>query len=324
VNNNRRQLTIIGMPLDLGASKLGVDIGPTAIRYAGILDACKTAGYQFTDLGDIDVMRNFSLDRYPLNQRKAIRLQEIARVSNKLASMVHSSCMERNIPIILGGDHATSIGSISGVAKAYDRIGLLWIDAHPDSNTPDTSLTGNVHGMTVAISLGYGYNDLVNCFGFYPKIRPQDVCMIGIKDMDAAEVQFLQEKGVSVYTMSVIQEIGIANVMKEAALKITRDTDTVYVSLDADVMDSQIAPGTGIASKGGLNYREITYLTEFIGNNLPVAALDVIEVNPLLDLKNTTAELCVELVMSLLGTKYSDYEKKYLRENVLQADVKDT
>lgn len=303
--------------MDLGTSKLGVDLGPTAIRYAGILDAFKTAHLIFNDQGDIDVMRNFSLDHYPFEHRKAIRLQEIARVSNKLASIVYSSCVDKSLPIILGGDHSTSIGSISGASKAYGKIGLLWIDAHPDSNTPDTSLTGNVHGMTVAISLGYGYRELVNCFGFCPKVDPHNICMIGIKDIDPAESRFLQEKGISVFTMSAIQERGIADVIKEAALRISRETEAVYVSLDADVMDSHIAPGTGIASKGGLAYREITYLAQYIGAHISLAAIDIIEVNPLLDLKNTTAELCVEILMSLLGTKYSDYEKRYLPENVL-------
>ncbi|MBN2062868.1 MAG: arginase [Deltaproteobacteria bacterium] len=313
-------LKVIGVPLDLGASKLGVDIGPTAIRYAGILEAFKHFSLNYTDIGDLEVMKNFLIDDYPAERRPILRLQEISRVSEQLANIVHVSCREGMIPIILGGDHSTSIGSIAGVAKAYPRLGLLWIDAHPDSNTPETTLTGNIHGMTVAISLGHGYSELVQCLGFTPKLQPENICMLGIKDMDAEEAEFLKKKGVRIYTIFDIQNMGIANVMEEAVDHVTRNTDAVYVSLDADVMDAQIAPGTGISSNGGLSYREILYVTDYIGKNLHAVALDVIEVNPLLDSCNKTAQLCVELVMELLGTRFSDYEKHYLQDNLTRKE----
>lgn len=315
---SRPHLKVIGVPLDLGASKLGVDIGPTAIRYAGILEAFQHFDLDFTDIGDLEIMKNFLVDSYPAERRPTIRLQEISRISDQLAENVYLSCLEGMIPIILGGDHSTSIGSIAGVAKANQRLGLLWIDAHPDSNTPETTLTGNIHGMTVAISLGHGYKELVQCLGFSPKVQPENVCMLGIKDMDPDEAQFLRNNDVRIYTIFDIQNMGIAKVMQEAVAYVTRNTDAVYVSLDADVMDDQIAPGTGIAAKGGLSYREILYVTDYIGKNLPVAALDIIEVNPLLDSGNKTAKLCIELVMALLGARYSDYEKHYLRENQAQ------
>ncbi|MBN1567578.1 MAG: arginase [Acidobacteria bacterium] len=318
INHGLRSVRVIGVPLDLGVDKLGVDMGPTAIRYAGLLDALSYAHMPFKDMGDLEVLRNFVLDTYPAEQQSSARLHEIARVSEQLASIVYGAIQENAIPIILGGDHSTSIGGIAGFAKAHDRIGLLWIDAHPDSNTPQTTLTGNIHGMTVAISLGHGYDALVNCFGLSPKIHPEDVCMIGVKDMDSAEAKFLSDMGVRIFSTFDIEDRGIASVMREAVIQVKKHTDSIYVSLDADVMDAQIAPGTGISSKGGLSYREIRYVADYIGANVPVSALDIIEINPLLDSHNSTAEICVELIMALLGVRYTDYEKHYLKNNLLQ------
>jgi len=315
MSKNHKPLRIIGAPIDLGVSKLGVDMGPTALRYAGIFEAFEYAGFKYNDAGDLNVLRNFSLDHLPPDIRQNHRLNEIIRVSNELAQFVYDTYSNNEMPIILGGDHSTSIGTIAGIAKASKRLGLLWIDAHPDANTPETSPSGNIHGMTVAISLGYGYDQLVNCFDFFPKLRPEDVCIVGAKDIDQEEKHFLEKNGVSFFSTFDIENIGISGVMKQAAEIVTKNTDAVYVSFDVDVMDMQLAPGTGIMTKGGLSYREICYIMEYIGNNIELSALDVIEVNPLLDVKNKTAELCVELVMSLLGVRYSDYEKKYLREN---------
>ncbi|WP_029898384.1 arginase [Desulfohalovibrio reitneri] len=308
-------LTVIGVPLDLGVSKLGADMGPTAIRYAGIFEAFEQAGYRYEDQGDLAVANNFALDRLPPAERASAKLAEIERVSEELGRAVFEAARGGSIPVILGGDHSTAIGSIAGLAKAKGRLGVIWIDAHADANTPETSPSGNVHGMPLAVSLGHGYPGLRDCLGFSPKLLPQDVVILGAKDVDPGELEFLRREGVKLYTTFDIENLGMARVVAEAIETVSRDTDAVYVSFDADVMDPKVAPGTGIMTKGGLTYREISYIMRAIGRDVELAGFDVIEVNPLMDKRNQTAELCVELAMGLLGVKYTDYEKTYLRQN---------
>ena len=319
MSNMEKRVRVIGVPLDLGVSKLGVDMGPTALRYAGILDGLKFGDIEYTDSGDLKVAKNFSLDTLTHNEKKIARFEEIVRVSNKLAQVVDDAISKDEVPIILGGDHSTSIGSIAGIAKSNNNMGLIWLDAHPDCNTPETSPSSNIHGMPLAISLGYGPGPLVNCFGFSPKLRPENICIIGTKDIDKGEQEFINSQGIRNFTTFDIENMGIATVMKEVH-EIMGKTEGVYLSFDADVMDQKIAPGTGIMTKGGLNYREISYIMRFIGENIDLIGMDIIEVNPLLDKKNKTAELCVELTMACLGIKYTDYEKMYLKENVCDSD----
>ncbi|MGE4299889.1 MAG: arginase [Desulfovibrionaceae bacterium] len=310
-----KRVRVVGVPLDLGVSKLGVDMGPTAIRYAGILDALAWAGIEYTDAGDLDVVRNFSLDCLAPAAREAAKLAEIIRVSEALAAETFGAANRGELPLTLGGDHSTSIGAVAGVAKAVGKLGLVWLDAHPDANTPQTSPSGNIHGMPLAIALGHGHEALVRCAGFAPKVRPENVCIVGAKDIDPPERAFLERNGVALFTTFDIEDMGIARVMEQAAAIASRDTDGVYVSFDSDVMDRNLAPGTGIVTRGGLNYREISYVMQFLGANVHLAGLDIIEVNPLMDKGNRTAELCVELAMAALGVKYSDYERTYLARN---------
>lgn len=311
-------VAVVGVPLDLGVSKLGVDMGPTALRYAGILEALTWAGIPWRDAGDLPVIRNFTLDHLPPAERGSAKLAEIVRVSADLGQFVSSARACGELPIVLGGDHATAIGSVAGAASSVNRLGLLWIDAHPDANTPQTSPSGNIHGMPLAVSLGHGLRQLTHCLGFAPKVRPEDVCIVGAKDIDPDEAAFLRHHGIACFTTFDIQELGLAEVMRRATEIVGQDTDGVHVSFDADVMDMRVAPGTGITTRGGLSYREITYVMRAIAQHLRLVSLDVIEVNPLLDKRNQTAELCVELVMAALGIKYTDYEKRYLRANLPQ------
>ncbi len=306
---------ILGVPLDLGLSKLGADMGPTALRYAGLYQAFDHAGFSYEDHGDLDVLKSFTLDRLPPKERTRKRFEEIVRVSSRLAEFVYETASKGGFPLTLGGDHSTSIGSVAGLSKAYDRLGVIWIDAHPDSNTPETSPSGNVHGMPLATSLGHGYKELTHCLGFAPKVRYEDVCIVGAKDIDPDELAFLHAHDVRMFTTFDIQDMGIGPVIRQAVERVSKHTDAVYVSFDADAMDMELAPGTGIMTRGGLDYREISYIMQYIGRNVHLAGVDMIEVNPLMDKRNATAELCVELLMSLLGVKYSDYEKKYLPHN---------
>lgn len=315
MNPERQAVTVLGVPLDLGVSKLGVDMGPTAIRYAGIFEALAFAGLEYVDAGDLEVVRNFALDHLPPREREKAKLDEIIRVSEELARRVGNARRRGELPIVLGGDHATAIGAVAGAASACERLGVLWIDAHPDANTPETSPSGNIHGMPLALSLGRGIPELVNCAGFAPKVRPEDVCIVGARDIDPGEAAFLRRQGVRHFTTYDIQNMGLHPVMDQALETVSRRTDAVYVSFDTDVIEGAVAPGTGIATRGGLSYREISYVMQYIGQNLEFAAMDVIEVNPLLDTRNQTAELAVELLMAALGSRYTDYEKTYLAKN---------
>lgn len=304
-----KKVKIFGVPLDLGVDKLGVDMGPTAIRYADLKQALAYNKIDFKDSGDL-IIDQYLYDGTGTeeNHRKVI-----SKTSEELSELTYEALMEGYRPVVLGGDHSASIGSIAGASKKARRLGLLWLDNHPDSNTPETSPSGNIHGMTVAISLGYGYPELVNCAGFSPKILPGDVCMIGVNDIDEEESRFLNKLGVKVFTLMDIERLGIVRVAEEALKVVTDKCDLVHVSLDVDVLDPLIAPGTGILSRGGISYREISYMMKYLGQQEVAGSIDIIEINPLLDIKNTTAELAVEMLISALGGSFGDYQRNYLR-----------
>lgn len=298
---SKKKVKIFGVPLDLGTEKLGVDMGPNAIRYAGLHDALAFNGIDYIDYGDL--FFRHSVDRQPKDT--------IKEISEELSSLVFEAMKENYIPVILGGDHSVSIGSIAGASKMSDNLGVLWFDFHADSNTPDTSPSGNIHGMPVAISLGYGYPELVDCAGFAPKIRPQNIVIIGAHDIDPPEIEFLSKLGVKVYSLFDIDRFGISKIVEDSIVKL-KHCDSVHVSFDIDVLDPFIAPGTGILSKGGLSYREASYIMNSLGSKQIVRSIDIIEVNPLLDVQNTTAELAVELLLSSLGGSFGDYERNYI------------
>ena len=242
MNLHNNKIKIFGVPLDLGSERLGVEMGPTAIRYAGLHEALRYNHIEFEDYGDLMINRH---------QEHDAAVGEIGRIAEKLAQMVADAVQRGFLPMVLGGDHSASIGSIAGAAKNCKRLGMIWADCHPDANTPETSPTGNVHGMTVAISLGHGYPELVNCCGFSPKVRPEDVCIIGAKNIDPGEREFLTRLGVKMYTLADVERLGIVSVVDRALQIVTSNTDAVHVSFDIDVLDPLIAPGTGITSRGG-------------------------------------------------------------------------
>lgn len=308
--NVNKKAKIIGVPLDLGAKKLGVDMGPSSIRYADLAQALLSNGIDVEDEGDLIIDKTIKQNMTQDSFARCV----IANVSEQLAQLTYQALVDGYVPVILGGDHSSSIGSIAGVARKAKRLGLLWFDAHPDANTPETSPSGNIHGMTVAISLGFGYPELVSCGGFQPKILPQDICMIGVNNIDPGEKAFLKKMGIKLFTLMDVEKKGIFSVIEEAVNIVTRHTDRVHVSFDVDVLEPKIAPGTGILSRGGLNYREILYAMKYLGHENMVKSIDVIEVNPVLDVKNKTAELVVELVAASLGVSFGDYERNYLQE----------
>ena len=297
------KVIIIGVPIDLGSKPLGVRMGPDAIRYAGLHEAMEFNKIEFLDIGDLEIQ----------NRTGNESINEIARISEITCDIVADSINKGYIPIILGGDHSASIGSISGAAKETKDIGLLWLDCHPDANTPETSPSGNIHGMVVAVSLGFGPPNLVNCGNFSPKLKPENICIIGAKDIDIGEQNLIDKLGIKMFTLHDIEEFGIVEIFKNAKETVFKNCVKIHVSLDVDVLDPVIAPGTGIISRGGLSFREISFIMRSIGKDLNISSIDIIEINPLLDIRNQTSELAVELLSLSLGGVYGDYEKTYLK-----------
>jgi arginase len=264
MTTEHRPITVLGVPLDLGVSKLGVDMGPTAIRYAGIFEALAFAGLDYVDAGDLEVVRNFALDHLPpagAGKRPSWRDHPGGRGPGRAVATPDGA---GSCPSCWGGPrHGHRLHRRRG--RLLERLGVLWIDAHPDANTPATSPSGNIHGMPLAVSLGHGIPELVNCAGFAPKVRPEDVCIVGARDIDPGEAAFLRRLGIRHFTTYDIQNMGLHPVMDQALETVSRRTDAVYVSFDTDVIEGGVAPGTGIVTRGGLSYREISFLMQYIG-----------------------------------------------------------
>ncbi|ELY81632.1 arginase [Natrinema gari] len=298
-----RTVRLLGAPLDLGADRRGVDIGPRAIRYADIATELETAGVRCTDFGDLRVPRLEQCDAPATADAKYI--DEIAGVTAELADEVADTIADGDVPIALGGDHATAMGTISGAARAAD-IGVLWFDAHGDYNTPDTSPSGNVHGMPLAAVTGHGEFDALD-WTATPTVDPSNTVIIGARRLDDAERLALEDSEVTVFTMHDIDERGITAVVADALDIATDGVDEIHVSLDLDWLDPTVAPGVGTPVRGGVDYREAHAALECVANRDRDAGLlrsvDIVEVNPILDRDNRTAEVAAELAASLLGNR---------------------
>lgn len=292
MNTNIR---IIGIPMDLGQAHRGVDMGPSAIRYAGLTGRLQGLGYTIKDSGDLAVPLRYTL---PGTSRR-----ELLIAIRQVCEMTYQSGCEAincgEIPIFLGGDHSLAIGTVGGVTEK-ERVGVLWIDAHGDYNTPNTSDSGNIHGMALAILLGNGCVELIDVGRRGAKVRPEDVVMVGVRELDAHERKALQHSGIRVYTMRDIDEKGVSAVMAEA-LDHLAHLSRLHVSLDMDSLDPMAAPGVGTPSHGGLTYREAQLLMEIVADTKRLSSLDIVEINPVLDQRNKTAKVAVELVASLFG-----------------------
>lgn len=301
---NRMNVHLIGVPMDLGSGRRGVDMGPSAIRIAGIGESLKDLGNKVIDEGDIDI-RN--VEELRVGDLKARYLKEIARALVLLARKTDRIMSRREFPLVLGGDHSIAVGTISGISSFCHRkrkkLGLLWIDAHGDINTPSTSPTGNVHGMPLAAILGFGPKELTTIGGSFPKVDPMNIALVGIRSLDEGEKKLLAKLGIGVFTMTDIDRQGIHRVMKKALARVTNGTDYVHVSLDLDAVDPTVASGVGTPVKGGLDYREAHLIMELISESGAMTSLEVVEVNPILDSRNASAEFAVELVSSAFGKK---------------------
>jgi arginase len=300
----KKKVKIIGVPMDLGAGRRGVDMGPSAIRIAGLNQAIARVGFHVEDAGNIHVRTPESMK--PSNVR-ARYLPEIQSICEQLADAVEETVSKGATPVVLGGDHSIAMGSASGVASHYkkqnQRIGIIWLDAHTDINTPDTSPSGNVHGMPLAALLGRGPKELTHLAGFAPKVLPQNTAVIGARSVDPGESDLIRELGIRVFTMSEMDERGIGSVIEEAIQIASKGTVGFHATLDMDFLDPFYAPGVGTREPGGGTYRETHLAMEKIADSGKMLSVEVTEVNPLYDVSNQTAQYAVEFILSALGKK---------------------
>jgi arginase len=299
-----RAAHIIGVSLDLGGNRRGVDMGPSAFRIAGLAERLSTLGFPVVDEGDL-VAPIPEVKSFGDPTKKYVR--EIAKVCERLYKTSLAALEKGGIPIVLGGDHSLAAGSVAATADFVRRenkpLGLIWVDAHGDMNTPSTSISGNVHGMPLAALLGSEPAELSRIGGFSPKVQPERTVLIGIRNLDDREKEIVRGSRVKVFTIKDVDRAGIAVVVEEALGIAGRGTAGVHVSFDLDVCDPTIAPGVGTPVKGGLDYREAHLLMEMVADSGLLRALDLVEVNPILDDRNMTAVLGAELASSALGQK---------------------
>jgi arginase len=298
-------IAIIGAPLDLGAGRRGVDMGPSAVRLANLNSRLASLGWQVEDLGNVAVSQQESAPEGPTNAKY---LPQITATCTRLATMVEQAMDRGCVPLVLGGDHSVAVGTVSGVSshlrkKAGGKLGMIWIDAHADMNTPETSPSGNVHGMPLACCIGMGPPELTHIFGYAPKIDPRNVVLIGIRSVDEAERKHVQQSGVHAFTMRDIDERGLHTVLEQAVKFASDGTAGFHVSFDMDSVDPQEAPGVGTPVKGGITYREAHLAMELLSDCGLITSMEVVEVNPVIDEANRTAALAVELVMSAMGQR---------------------
>ncbi|HXW61250.1 MAG TPA: arginase [Candidatus Acidoferrales bacterium] len=298
------KIRIIGVPMDLGASRRGVDMGPSALRVAGLQSRLKQLGRQVEDVGNVLVPQ---AEEQPYGEKRARYLEEISQICKNLAAMVGKALDEGMLPVVLGGDHSIAVGTVAGAASHFHqqgkRIGVIWLDAHADMNTPESSPSGNVHGMPLAAITGSGPTELIDLAGFRPMVEPRHVSLVGTRDLDAKERRLAKESGVHVFTMRDIDERGMREVMTEALRFASDDTAGAAVSLDMDFIDPSDAPGVGTPVRGGVTYREAHLALEMIADSRAMISFELVEINPVIDVHNTTATLGVELILSGLGKK---------------------
>ncbi|GAB4075190.1 arginase [Barrientosiimonas marina] len=297
----QKNMSVIGVPMDLGQNRRGVDMGPSAIRYAGMMERLEDLHYNVEDLGDVPVSRADSQNT--VQEGNLRNLKQVADSNQKLAEMVDQEIHKDRFPLVLGGDHSMAIGSMAGIAKNYENLGVIWYDAHGDLNSGDTSPSGNIHGMPLAVSLGIGHEKLTRILNYAPKVKPENIVIIGARLLDPPEKALLQELGITVYSMHEVDRLGMPYVMNEAISSLKQRTDGVHLSLDLDGLDPAEAPGVGTPVLGGLSYRESHLAMEMLSEADILTSAEFVEVNPILDDQNKTASLAVGLMGSLFGEK---------------------
>lgn len=299
---DRKKISIIGVPSDYGQQRRGVDMGPSAMRYAGAIDRLVKLGYDVIDEGNISVHRTKSTNHH--KNENLLNLEEVLEASAQLARKVDEVIEQGRFPVILGGDHSISIGSIAGIRKHYKNLGVIWFDAHTDINTPETTPSGNIHGMPLAVNLGLGDERLVNVAKDAPAVKFENVVIIGARSIDEGEKALIKEKKIKIFTMHEIDRMGMSKVIEEtvAYLK-ARQVDGVHISIDLDALDPLYTPGVGTPVPGGITYRESHLAMEMLEEANIITSCEFVEVNPILDERNKTADTAVALMGSLLGEK---------------------
>ncbi|RKD75128.1 arginase [Sinobaca qinghaiensis] len=295
-----KHISILGASMDLGQQRRGVDMGPSAIRYAGVVERLQNLGHQVTDLGDLAP----PLSASNASESESLRnLSQVVEVNTRLAKEIDDIIASGSFPLTLGGDHSIAIGSVAGVSGHYKNPGVIWYDAHADLNTSSTSPSGNIHGMPLAAALGLGEEQLSHIGGSEAKLRPENIVIFGARALDDREKQLIKQLGIKVYTMHEIDRHGMSAMMAEAIAYLKEKTDGVHLSLDLDALDPQHAPGVGTPVVGGLSYRESHLAMEMLAEAEIITSADFVEVNPILDEKNRTAKAAVDLIGSLFGEK---------------------
>lgn len=292
----RKRISVLGVPMDLGQMRRGVDMGPSAMRYAGVIERLEQLGYKIQDLGNISIAE----DKGDLQPKNLRNLHAIVETNKILRQKVLSIFEDDSFPLILGGDHSISIGTLAAIGERVENLGVIWYDAHGDLNKPDTSPSGNIHGMPLAIQLGYGHPLLTSLVT--KKLNPRNIVLIGTRDLDEGERALIRELGIKVYTMHEIDMFGMPYVMKET-LQYLQHVDSIHLSLDLDALDPIECPGVGTPVRGGVTYRESHVAMELLADSGKVKSAEFVEVNPILDERNKTAAVAVALMGSLFGEK---------------------
>lgn len=296
----KKIIRIIGVPIDLGADRRGVDMGPSAIRYAGLNTRLKRLGWEVEDYGNLEV---------PVPESRMIKnkhlkyLEEIVTINERLHVVVAEAINQGVVPLILGGDHSLAIGTLAGLSLSGKSLGVLWFDTHGDYNSLDTTESGNIHGMPLAVANGIGALELTSVGGTMKKLREENTVIIGARDMDCQEKEMLRQSKITVFTMRDIDQRGMMEVVKESIEIASKGTDGIHISFDLDVIDPEEAPGVGTPVPGGITYREAHLAMELLADSGSIASMDVVEVNPILDNHNKTARLAVGLISSAFGER---------------------
>ncbi|GAB0171370.1 arginase [Lysinibacillus sp. CTST325] len=296
---NKLNISIIGVPTDYGQTRRGVDMGPSAIRYAGVVERLEAIGHVVHDQGDIRVSQK---QEGTIVDKQLLNLEEVIDVSTYLAKSVNEAIEQKEFPLVLGGDHSIAIGTLAGLGEHYKNLGVIWFDAHADLNTPETTPSGNIHGMPLAVSIGLGHERLVKIRNNVPKIKPGNVIIIGARSVDPGERELISQQGIKVYTMHEVDRLGMTRVMEDALAYLReRNVDGLHLSLDLDGLDPLYTPGVGTPVPGGITYRESHLAMEMLQESGMLTSAEFVEVNPILDEKNRTADVAVALMGSLFG-----------------------
>ncbi len=296
-----KTIEIIGAPSAFGQRKLGVNMGPDAMRYAGLIERLENIGHTVIDQGNVESPA-IDMKKYKAEQGGLRNLEEVTTFCESLCEKVDGVVQKGNYPVVIGGDHSIAMGTISGIAKHYENLGVIWYDAHGDLNIDETSPSGNIHGMPLRALIGDGHEDLVNIGGYKNKVKIENIVLIGMRDLDEGEKAYIKEVGIKTYTMADIDRLGIGTVIAETLAYLDK-CDGIHLSLDVDALDPVETPGTGTTVPGGITYRESHFALELLNDSEKITSFEIVEVNPLIDIYNKTAEQAVGLVGSFFGEK---------------------